>query len=121
MSGLRWAVSREETALTKKLQVLAGQIGNFGLGAALLSFAAMSGHFTLEHLSQGTWQASYATSYLHFFVTSITILVSFVPPWTLDCRAQLLSVLVHEILERSNTIFDVSLSFNTGNGMLRRW
>ena len=68
---------REETALEKKLDRLAGQIGQFGLGAAALSLAAMAVQFTYEHFVEGgeRWQWDYLTDYLHFLITSITIVV----------------------------------------------
>lgn len=68
---------REETALEKKLDRLAGQIGQFGLGAGVFSFAAMAGQFTYTHFVAGEepWQWDYVTDYLHFLITSITILV----------------------------------------------
>ena len=63
--------------MEKKLDRLAGQIGQFGLAAAALSLAAMAGQFSYQHFVEGgeRWQWDYATDYLHFLITSITIVV----------------------------------------------
>ena len=68
---------REETALEKKLDKLAGQIGQVGLGAASFSLLAMAGQFSYYHfvVDGEQWQWDYLTTYLHFLITAITIVV----------------------------------------------
>ena len=69
---------REETALEKKLDTLANQIGQVGLGAALFSLVAMASQFSYDHFvaAQESWQWDYLATYLHFLITAITIVVS---------------------------------------------
>ena len=69
---------RQATALESKLETLAGQIGQWGLLAALVALAAMAFQFTYDTLVvQGQpWQWSFLNSYLKFIITAITIVVS---------------------------------------------
>lgn len=71
------ALCRETTALQRKLEGMSGQIGGFGLAAALLSLAAMSGQFTwAEFVVNGhAWSWDVLPRYLHFIITAITIVV----------------------------------------------
>ena len=71
------ASCREATALQRKLEGMSGQIGGFGLAAALLSLAAMSGQFTFaEFVVAGhAWSWELLPRYLHFVITAITIVV----------------------------------------------
>ena len=71
------APCRETTALQRKLEGMSGQIGGFGLAAALLSLAAMSGQFTwAEFVVAGhPWSWDVLPRYLHFIITAITIVV----------------------------------------------
>ena len=67
---------RQTTVLTEKLERLAGDIGRFGLAAALITLVAMSGQFSyrmffLEHRS---WNWEFLEIYLRQLITSITIL-----------------------------------------------
>ncbi|BDA45515.1 Plasma membrane calcium-transporting ATPase 1 [Coccomyxa sp. Obi] len=72
---------RESTALQRKLEVMAQQIGNFGLAAAIFSLAAMAGQFTWStfFVEGQSWDYKYLTDYLRFIVTAITILVVAIP------------------------------------------
>ena len=56
---------------------MSGQIGGFGLAAALLSLAAMSGQFTWAEFVVGghVWSWDVLPRYLHFIITAITIVV----------------------------------------------
>lgn len=71
---------REKTALERKLEVLAEQIGKFGLAAAALSFTASAGQFSWDtFVVQGRpWEWDFLNTYLHDFINAITIVVS--PP-----------------------------------------
>ena len=71
------ALCRETTALQRKLEGMSGQIGGFGLAAALLSLAAMSGQFTWAEfvVGQHAWSWDVLPRYLHFIITAITIVV----------------------------------------------
>jgi len=68
---------RESTALQRKLEAMAQQIGNFGLAAAIFSLAAMAGQFTWSTfvVDQQPWDYKYLSDYLRFVITAITILV----------------------------------------------
>ena len=69
---------RETTALQRKLEAMAQQIGNFGLGAALFSLAAMAGQFSWAtfFVAGAAWDPAFLSVYLRFVITAITILVS---------------------------------------------
>jgi hypothetical protein len=75
----RWGLHREVTGLQKKLEVLAGDIGKFGLGAAVVALSAMSVEFSYSTfvVDHQPWSWSFLTDYLHFLIQSITILVRF--------------------------------------------
>ena len=68
---------RQATALEEKLERLAGQIGQWGLVAALIALGTMSAQFTWKTLVvQGqSWQWSFLSDYLKFIITAITIVV----------------------------------------------
>ncbi len=63
--------------LEEKLEKLAGLIGQFGLAAAGISLTTMAGTFTWQRfvVEQQAWSWSFASDYLQFFITAITILV----------------------------------------------
>ena len=69
---------RESTALQRKLEVMAQQIGNFGLAAAVFSLAAMAGQFTWHtfYVEGQTWDYKFLSEYLSYVITAITIVVS---------------------------------------------
>ena len=69
---------REETALQGKLDKLAGQIGQLGLAAAAFALISMAGQFTYTEFIAGSssWDWEYLSTYLHFLITAITIVVS---------------------------------------------
>ena len=71
-------ICREETALQRKLDKLAGQIGQLGLAAAAFALLAMAGQFTYSEFIVGnsSWDWEYLSTYLHFLITAITIVVS---------------------------------------------
>ncbi len=81
--GLRTHARRETTALQRKLEAMAQQIGNFGLGAALFALAAMAGQFSWAtfFVAGRAWDPAFLTVYLKFVITAITILVSSGDPW----------------------------------------
>ena len=56
---------------------MAGQIGGFGLTAALVSLAGMAVPFTYRtFVVEGQpWSVSFLADYLHFVIQAITILV----------------------------------------------
>ena len=56
---------------------MAGQIGQFGLAAALVSLLGMAVPFTYRTFVVGgaPWDVSYLGDYLHFLIQAITILV----------------------------------------------
>ncbi len=68
---------RDETALERKLDKLAGQIGAVGLAAGGFSLVAMAGQFTWQHfvVAREAWQWEFASTYLHYLITSVTIVV----------------------------------------------
>jgi len=72
---------RQKTVLTEKLEQLAGDIGRFGLAAALLTLMAMSSQFSYHNFiqNQTPWNWMFLETYLHQLITSITILVVAVP------------------------------------------
>lgn len=74
MSGL---TCRETTALQRKLETMAQQIGNFGLAAAVFTLAAMAGQFTWHtfYVDGQAWDYKYLTDYLSYVITAITIVV----------------------------------------------
>ena len=76
------AVNRESTVLEDKLEKLANQIGQFGLGAAVITFAAMAGQYTWHTLIQEgqPWDWGMLSTYLKYAITAITILVRLLPP-----------------------------------------
>ncbi len=69
---------RETTALQRKLEQMAQQIGNFGLAAAVFTLAAMAGQFTYHtfYVDGQSWDYKYLTEYLSYVITAITIVVS---------------------------------------------
>ena len=71
-------IRREETALQGKLDKLAGQIGQLGLAAAAFALISMAGQFTYTEFIVGSssWDWEYLSTYLHFLITAITIVVS---------------------------------------------
>ncbi|EIE20267.1 calcium-translocating P-type ATPase [Coccomyxa subellipsoidea C-169] len=72
---------RESTALQRKLETMAQQIGNFGLAAAIFSLTAMAGQFTWStfFVDGQAWDYKYLSEYLRFIITAITILVVAIP------------------------------------------
>jgi len=70
---------REETALQKKLAGYATFIGQLGLGAAVLATVALASRFSYDtfFVAQLPWDWMYLHNYLSFFITGVTILVSF--------------------------------------------
>ncbi len=69
------ACARETTPLQTKLEVMAGQIGAFGLAAALFSLIAMAGQFSWAEFAVAgrPWSWDLLPRYLHFVITAITI------------------------------------------------
>lgn len=84
---------RTTTALQRKLEGMAGQIGGWGLAAALVSLAAMAGQFSwAEFVVAGRpWSWELLPRYLHFVITAITIVVRRSVLATAFCRANLRS------------------------------
>lgn len=72
---------RQTTQLQRKLDSMAGRIGQFGLAAALVSLLGMALPFTYATFVVGgaPWSVGYLGDYLHFLIQSITILVVAVP------------------------------------------
>lgn len=72
------SVRRETTALQRKLEAMAQQIGNFGLAAAVFSLAAMASQFTWHtfYVEGQPWDYKYLSEYLSYVITAITIVVS---------------------------------------------
>ena len=68
---------RETTALQRKLETMAQQIGNFGLAAAVFTLAVMAGQFTWHtfYVDGQAWDYKYLTDYLSYVITAITIVV----------------------------------------------
>lgn len=64
--------------MERKLEVLAEQIGKFGLAAAFLSLTASAGQFTWDtFFVQGRpWEWTYLNDYLTAFINAITIVAS---------------------------------------------
>ena len=85
---------RESTALQRKLEVMAQQIGNFGLAAAVFSLAAMAGQFTWHtfYVEGQAWDYKFLSEYLSYVITAITIVVS-EGPYAMHCRITLLLLL----------------------------
>ena len=83
---------RETTALQRKLEAMAQQIGNFGLAAAVFTLAAMAGQFTWHtfFVDGQAWDNKYLTDYLSYVITSITIVVSQQPPSSIETHLNLL-------------------------------
>ncbi len=71
------ARARETTPLQTKLEIMAGQIGAFGLAAALFSLIAMAGQFSWAEFAVAgrPWSWDLLPTYLHFVITAITIVV----------------------------------------------
>ena len=81
-------VCRETTVLEAKLEKLAGLIGQVGLGAGLLAFGALASQFSWQKfvVEGQSWDWAFASEYLRFLITSITILVrSSCQPLALPC------------------------------------
>ena len=91
----RLATCRESTALQRKLEVMAQQIGNFGLAAAVFSLAAMAGQFTWHtfYVEGQAWDYKFLSEYLSYVITAITIVVS-ESPYAMHCRNGLLLLLL---------------------------
>jgi hypothetical protein len=95
---------RETTALQRKLETMAQQIGNFGLAAALFALAAMAGQFSWAtfFVQHAAWDPAYLNDYLRFVITAITILARPRNPLvtlpTLCCPAARLGGLYHSRL-----------------------
>ena len=87
---------RESTALQRKLEVMAQQIGNFGLAAAVFSLAAMAGQFTWHtfYVEGQAWDYKFLSEYLSYVITAITIVVS-EGPNAMHCRTGLLLLLLN--------------------------
>ena len=64
--------------LQKKLAKYAEAIGQWGLGAAVLATSSMVFRFTLDTFALGgeAWDVAFLQTYLQFFITGVTILVS---------------------------------------------
>lgn len=72
---------RETTVLEAKLEKLAALIGQVGLGAGLLAFGALASQYSWQKfIVEGqSWDWSFASEYLRFLITAITILVVAIP------------------------------------------
>jgi Ca2+ transporting ATPase len=79
--GAAGGMLREETLLQRKLASYAEGIFRLGLGAAGVATAAMAARFSWETFGVAgqPWAWDYLHSYLHFFITGVTILVSALP------------------------------------------
>lgn len=79
---VRTRAPRETTPLQTKLEIMAGQIGAFGLAAALFSLIAMAGQFSYaEFVVAGRpWSWDLLPRYLHFVITAITIVARALRP-----------------------------------------
>ncbi|OQS03200.1 P-type ATPase (P-ATPase) Superfamily [Thraustotheca clavata] len=71
----------EESPLQGKLNSLTVLIGKLGTGVAVLVFVAMAVRFSIETFVTGgaSWDSSYFSEYLNFFITGITVLVVAIP------------------------------------------
>jgi len=76
---VRTHVRRQTTQLQRKLDRMAGQIGQFGLAAALVSLLGMAVPFTYRTfvVDGAPWDVAFLGDYLHFLIQAITILVRF--------------------------------------------
>ncbi|KAG1672246.1 hypothetical protein FOA52_002948 [Chlamydomonas sp. UWO 241] len=74
-------LSKKSTILADKLDVLAQQIGNFGIAAAAVVLAFNWGGYTLDLLDAGSplFSIDSVQVYLGHFITSVTVLVVAVP------------------------------------------
>jgi len=76
-SRVRFLMRRQTTQLQRKLDRMAGQIGQFGLAAALVSLLGMAVPFTYRTfvVDGAPWDVAFLGDYLHFLIQAITILV----------------------------------------------
>ncbi|KAK9845411.1 hypothetical protein WJX81_005835 [Elliptochloris bilobata] len=107
---------RETTALQRKLEGMAGQIGGFGLAAALLSLAAMAGQFSwAEFVVAGRpWAWELLPRYLHFVITAITIVVVAVPEGLPLAVTVALAFSVKRMLSENNLVRTLSAAETMG-------
>ncbi|RHY15750.1 hypothetical protein DYB35_005576 [Aphanomyces astaci] len=70
-----------ESPLQGKLNKLTFKIAKAGTSTAVIVFLAMTIRFSIETFGNGKneWKKQYATDYLHFFITAITVLVVAIP------------------------------------------
>ncbi|CAK4679236.1 hypothetical protein LEN26_013826 [Aphanomyces euteiches] len=70
-----------ESPLQGKLNKLTVHIAKFGTSTAVIVFLAMTIRFSVETFGNGKteWKKEYATEYLHFFITAVTVLVVAIP------------------------------------------
>ncbi|ETV93814.1 calcium-translocating P-type ATPase, PMCA-type [Aphanomyces invadans] len=70
-----------ESPLQDKLNKLTVKIAKGGTTTAVIVFLAMTIRFSIETFGDGKneWKRAYATDYLHFFITAITVLVVSIP------------------------------------------
>eukprot|EP00210_Caulerpa_lentillifera_P004992 g4766.t1 len=97
---------RQKTVLTEKLERLAGDIGRFGLGAALVTLGSMAGQFSFEifiHNPQ-PWNWQFLEVYLHQLITSITILVVAVPEGLPLASTLALAFSVQRMMQDNNLV-----------------
>ncbi len=71
----------EDTPLQEKLGVMAGQIGKVGLGAAIITFSALTIFWAVDEYGKQKhhFQANQLIELLDFFIIAVTIVVVAVP------------------------------------------
>lgn len=97
---------REDTVLVKKLEQLAKDIGNFGVGAAVAVLIINVCLYSWELVLAGSvpWSLTHLEEYLKFFITSITILVVAVPEGLPLAVTLALAFSVQQMLNDNNLV-----------------
>mmetsp|Transcript_5817 Transcript_5817/g.15174 ORF Transcript_5817/g.15174 Transcript_5817/m.15174 type:complete len:1075 (-) Transcript_5817:70-3294(-) len=97
---------RKTTLLQSKLEVMASNIGRFGLGAALLTWLLMSTAFSWDTFVVGhsSWSWDYLSTYLDFLINGITVLVVAVPEGLPLAVTLALAFSVKKMLQENNLV-----------------
>jgi Ca2+ transporting ATPase len=92
--------------LEEKLEIMANQIGQFGLWAALATTLLMSAAFSWDtfFVAGDAWSWDFLSTYLDFLITGITVLVVAVPEGLPLAVTLALAFSVKQMLREKNLV-----------------
>ncbi|KAK9802895.1 hypothetical protein WJX73_002795 [Symbiochloris irregularis] len=116
LGGTNGAGLKQSTTLERKLEKLAAQIGQYGLGAAILALGAMSWQYTYDTIlvPGRAWDWAFLSDYLKFIITAITIVVVAVPEGLPLAVTIALAFSVKRMLAENNLVRNLSAAETMG-------